>query len=382
MGLEVVVIDMHESPPAHIHADHFFQCNTSDISQAIDIARECKVDGVLSPATDIAVMTQAAIAEALNLVAPTAMAAAVLTDKSAFRRHCEEGQIPGVRWRSLSEGSKPDRLIDGRASIVKPNRASGGRGARKLNCKSDIHRIWPECARETNGHGALIEEWVEGQQLTIEGYLFDGRLIFDAFTERMPMDEPYVGTIAHDAPASTGVGVRDRVIELVERVYRTVGITSGPIDADIVVRPNNEPVILETSPRLGGNDLCQLIKAGWGVDIAQAAILHALGKAEDGARLLAGARQKGACCVRILHSKTDGILKYDEAGLDHLRAENWVSSLNVDYTPGSRVPAFQSGRDRIGSIVLADVSISAVMTRVQQAYDRLNFHIEENLSPV
>ena len=59
MGMQVLVTDMYENPPARAAADLFEQVDTTDLDGTLAAARRHKIDYVVTDQTDVAVPTTA-----------------------------------------------------------------------------------------------------------------------------------------------------------------------------------------------------------------------------------------------------------------------------------------------------------------------------------
>lgn len=346
LGYRTICFDIGDNPPARSTADVFVQCDTSDKERAVHFAREFDIVGVLAPATDIAVTTKAYIDQKLGLAGPSITAAEILTDKTRFREYRDKAGLPGPAWMTIDTQTCPESLPLPPPFIVKPNRSSGGRGARRVETLANFQAAWDSWDAPIRASGALVEAWLEGIELSLEGFLRDGKFWFALITSRQTARTPFVATAGHSWPADLSAKATNDVIMSVEQICRQLDIADGPVDADLIYTAR--PELLELSPRPGGNCLSQLVGAVYGIDYPEWVVRAALGERPRGPTLRP---RVGAGAITILNSPVDATVFYREECRCGPSEKPGLEMLEIDYVPGSRVPAFHSGRDRLGAIV-------------------------------
>lgn len=371
LGFDAICFDMNAAPPGRQAADVFVECDTSDADRAVMLAEGFDLAGVIAPATDIAVLTKARIDEAMGLAGPSIAAARTLTDKTAFRTWRDAAAPSGPRWKRVNTYQRPDSLPLAPPVIVKPNRSSGGRGARKIGSLAEFRALWDDWDEAMRRGGALCETWIDGVELSVEGLLQNGRFWCAVVTSRRTAPDPFVATTGHDWPAGITSADQAAVLELVEHTCARFDITDGPVDADLILA--EEPHLLELSPRPGGNCLSQLVGAIFDLDYPELAVKAALGRKPGGA---APRPAIDAAIVEILRSDRPATLYYDPNAAAPGAEINGIRRLEVDVAPGDRIPAFRSGRDRIGAILATATTQDAARARIRDQLTRLEWRLE------
>ncbi len=367
IGRRVICLDINPDPPGRALADVFIQCDTTDHDRALEIARHQQVAGVIAPATDVAVSTKAIIDDALGLQGPPVDAAQILTDKAEFRRW-RDGAENGVPWVRVDTGRMPDRMPLAPPFIIKPNRASGGRGARRIDTLAELQSVWRTWDDQIREGGAIAETWLDGKELSLEGFLRDGQFWFALVTSRQTPDLPCVATIGHRRPCGLQAPVQEQIIGHVEDVCRQLGVTDGPIDADIIY--TTVPHILELSPRPGGNELAHLVSAVLGIDYPELAVQSALGEAPQGS---APEPCRRAAALDILHAPQSSRLTYQTDQLEAVQARQGLDILQIDVPSGTGVPGFKSGRDRLGAVLSTGSTVLAAEQAIVDALETISW---------
>jgi biotin carboxylase len=358
-GLRVVVADNIATNPGHRFADASYVVSTTEIDAIERVARSESVQGIVAPCTDVAVPTAAIVAARLGLPGPPPFAADLVTSKSAFRRWQKQEQLPSPQTYALNGSTffRPRGRL-----VVKPDRSSGSKGTQIIEGDRGITDAITAARRF--GDGVVVERLVEGHHLTVEGLLRRGRLAWSLVLDRQTAPDPWCATTGHRLPTTLTAGEVGRAVEAVSKTVHALGLEEGPVDADLVSA--DEPVVLELSPRLGGNEIASLAKLASGVNLASAAIDAALGlptRVPDEATPLPSA-------VILLGTDRAGRLSYDEGEAHALTTEPWIARLELD-PPGTPVLPFVEGRAAVGRVLVTAPDRSGVDSRAEEVVARI-----------
>lgn len=361
LGYRVITTDNRPENPGHALADRAYNADTTDVRAVLQIARAEKIDGVISPCTDVAVPTAADVAHELGLVGVSPDAARILTDKIAFRRFQRDEGLPAPDFFSIPSDVVDLPSISWQDSpwILKPDFSSGSKGIFIVRNEADLISRIPESRAFSSKQTVLLERFIEGHQATCEGILKDGRICMSVVLDRQTAAPPYVTTTGHHLPTKLEPDAIARLQDRLEQIWARLGVTDGPFDCDFVWA-NDEVYILETTPRLGGNSISQLLRLATGFDLVEYAVGQACGLKNTTPSKL----EINPCAVVLLGVWRDGLLKFDVGQKNRLMKESWVASLKIDYEPGAYVKAFINGRNRLGEAYVTAGSRSALDNRV------------------
>lgn len=354
LGARVVTVDNTPTNPGHAMAAASHAVDTTDLSAVLEVARREGIHGILAAATDVALPTAAGVAAALGLAGPPVLAVPFLVVKSRFRALQAELGLPfPAAWAAGAAGR----------FIAKPCVGSGSRGARIAE-GADVEAARDEAARISLDGAATVEVLLEGPQHTLEGMMYGGRVAAMLMTDRRTAPPPHVATCGHRVPSTAPPEVTAALVAQIETIFAALDYRDGPFDADAVAAAGGA-VLLELTPRAGGNAMMRLTEVSTGADYRGALIAHSLGVA--GPPLAPFSPRPTA--VEILGADRDGTLQWDRAGLDALRREPWVAHIHMDLAPGAEVRRFTDGRARIGEVVVtgavADLDRRLVETRAR-----------------
>lgn len=124
----------------------------------------------------------------------------------------------------------------------------------------------------------IIEKFITGLEVSVNGYMADGELVFAAISDRYAFEEYPGGIIKeHILPSQRAKGqTADEVRDLVNRASKKLGITNGPCYCQIMIGEDGHPYMIEIAPRLDGCHMWRLIRYSCGVDLLDWCFRHLL----------------------------------------------------------------------------------------------------------
>jgi biotin carboxylase len=366
MGLRVITADNRPSNPGHAAAHESFDIDIRDQEAILALAERQRIDGIVSPCSDLGTLTAAYVASRLRLPGPSCDACRLLMNKT-FRRHLEKEGLLFPPFFPIVPGAGPGHAFDGSGLwVLKPADSSGSKGSRIVRSQEEFEAALPECFEHSHAKQALLERFLEGVQGTCEGVLEGGRIRFMAVIERIVAPRPYVATAGHILPSALEDALVRRMRDLLERLWSRFGIANAVFDCDFIAQ-GKDLYILEMSPRLGGNSIEQLVQRSYGLDLGDQVLRRACGLETPGLPGGAGT----PVCNLILGVPEAGALEYDASGLRALQAEPWVVELALDYPPGEAVLPFTNGRRRVGHALIQGTSREDLARKRTELGERL-----------
>ena len=340
--LTVVAVDRDPSAPGFRHADRRAIVSIED-EPAIDrLARAEQIDGVIAPGTDHAVAIAARIAERLGLPHPLSPETAVLAASKPRQR--EQFAAAGIAQPRSSVHASAEEAADAAAAI--------GAGAVVVG----------------DGERWLVEERSDFRLLTVSGFVLDGDLVPLTVTDREQADPPAFGVaLAHLWPADAD----QAVIHTTARAVAALGISHGPVVAQLLISPDG-PLVAKVSARTGGGHEAELGRLAVGVDQNALAIRAVLGEPVD-RRDLDPAMRAGGACVRFLLAPPGEL--HEIEGVDEAMSVTGVRAVHVYRDTGHVFGLLRRASDRAGAIVAAAATRGEAVAAAEQAADRIRFVI-------
>jgi formate-dependent phosphoribosylglycinamide formyltransferase (GAR transformylase) len=97
MGLQVIAVDIDKNSVGFKHADVCIEISTIDIHRVVEAAKQYRIDGVMTLASDMPMRTVAAVAKELNLVGVSEETALKATNKAVMREK-ENDEKSNLFW--------------------------------------------------------------------------------------------------------------------------------------------------------------------------------------------------------------------------------------------------------------------------------------------
>jgi biotin carboxylase len=324
-------------------------------------------------ASDLALPTVARVARELNLPGPGENLVRTLTNKISFRRF-----QTGLGLDCPASIETPD-FDDARARwpggpvVTKPAVSSGSRGVHRLDtldANAGI-RFEQACRASFNGQ-ACLEEFIPGQDVTVEGFICKGK-IRHAFITRKHVSE--FAVLGHEMPSGLSQTQRDEMLRQIQTIADEVGYRAGPFDADFRINADRV-VLLEIAPRLGGNGMPLLAQLTHGAKLIEWALQLAAGDEPDSIALEPNRKAVPGAAV-LLHSGISGTVT-SVATADELRDRlAGVVDVCLNLKQGETVKRFEHGGHVFGYCVLEQTreeNFNGVSNRV---FDALGLEVAQ-----
>jgi biotin carboxylase len=369
----VIAVDRDPGAPGFRHADRRAILSNEDEVGIDRLAEAERVDGVIAPGIDWPVGIAARVAAKLGLPHPLTPASAVLaTSKLRQRdRFAEAGiaQPAHETCRSAEDAhAAAERL--GYPCVVKAPDRQGQRGMSVVAAPEEMDAAANEALEASRSGSFLVEELVEGREVTVNGFSLGGQFHALTVTDRQLAEQPAFGVaLAHVWPSAQPPLQIAQAIAAARRAAAALGIVNGPTYTQVLVSEEGA-FVGELAARLGGGHDAELCRAALGVDLNDAAIAVALGEPLKRQQLAPKARVGGAC-VRFLVPPA-GELR-EVTGLADAFALEGVRGIRIYRRPGHVFGPLRRGADRAGAILAVGDSAEQALARADEAADLIRF---------
>lgn len=287
MGFYTLVFDYDEDAPARKHlADHFVKLSCYD---AWPILRYFKLHTLWQPSAVLCAGTDcpdvmAILNKRFSLAGPKRRTAEISMNKWMQKKVFRDAgiRIPnwlaGERW---GKGSPTEKAI-----VVKPVSSRGSRGITRVLPGDKLEDAVAYATQfDPRGH-TIIEDWIDGVQLSSESLVQNGKVIYTAYSQRnySKLEEtyPYVIEDGGDMPPFIVPlyenDYTEKAQDELQKCVDTMGLANGTLKGDLVWDGCNIWII-ETACRLSGGNFCShQIPEVWGIDFVGMAVKIALGE--------------------------------------------------------------------------------------------------------
>jgi biotin carboxylase len=358
--------------------------------QIAEAARRRRIGGIV-PASDPTAVIAALAAERLGLPHNPPAAARRAANKHAMRVALRDAGLPVPAF--ALHDLRGDALAAARATrtpcVLKPLIFSASRGVIRADDPEQFVSAWRRIARllddtraerrareEDDAHEVLVEAFVPGAEVAVEGLLRGGALEVLAFFDKPdPLDGPYFEETLYVTPSRHPPRVQRDVERIVADGARALGLAEGPVHAELRLGPDG-PVVLEIAARSIGGLCSRTLRFGAGLTLEEVLVAHAMGLPLASVR-----REARASGVMMLPIPRRGVL-HAVRGLEAARAVPGVEDVVVTVPEGRELVPLPEGDSYLGFLFAKGETPAEVEAALRAAHGRLGFDVRAALPTV
>lgn len=279
MGVETHVFAWQSGDVGERTADFFYPISIMEAEEILVKCREIGIDGIASIGSDLANKTVAYVADAMGLTCNTLGSVERSTNKDAMRRTFEEFGDPSPKSVLVDDACDLSLLDLEYPLIVKPLDRSGSRGITKLDSGEGLADAVASAIDVSFAKAALIEEFVQGDEYSVEAVSWEGVHRILAITEKFTTGSPGFIETGHLEPARISAGRREAIEGVVLSALDHLGVDFGASHSEVKVDGSGNVKIIEIGSRMGGDCIgSDLVRLSTGYDFVEAVVDIALGR--------------------------------------------------------------------------------------------------------
>ena len=259
--------------------------------------------------------------------------------------------------------------------VVKPIAMSASRGVIRADDAAElaaavgrVRAIVSGARDEEERSLLLVESFVPGPEVAVEGLLQDGRLeVLAIFDKPDPLDGPFFEESIYVTPSRLGRVAEERIVECVRRAVAAFGLVAGPVHAEL--RWNaGEAWLLEVAARTIGGECSRLLRFRAGHSLEEVVLAAAMG------RRLPRGLDSAAAGVMMLPIPRSGTLRRVEGVLDALGVPG-VDEVSISAGTGAELVPLPEGGAYLGYVFARGETPGGVESSLREAAGRLRIVI-------
>jgi len=371
LGYKVIVVDADPKAPGLTFADVAIVADIKNINKMVEVGKKYKVDGVFVHAVEISHIVSR-IAKALGLPGIDPKVADRTTFKSQRIKFLQKARINVPKFfvvKSLVELEKSAQKI-GFPVVVKPIDNAGSRGVRIVENARDLKKAYNELLKYTHSQEALVEEFLQGPEISTESVVYNGKIYTTGFGDRNYQRNkefyPYFMEDGHNVPSILPQKLQKKIIKEIEKAIKALGIKWGVAKGDILLH-NNKVYILEMASRTSGGWFCAgTVPLATGVNILKSLIRMSVNDTVD-LNDLKPTIYKVACQRYIIPNQSGKFVKF--IGVNKARKMPGVKMLEMFKSPvkGESIRKATNHAERFGQIIAVGKDIKDATKKCENA---------------
>ncbi len=375
-GAEVVVASEEEQALSGAMGDRFVRIDLCAVTEAADriVERVAPIDGIVG-VDEQGVIVAAETAERLGIRHNSVAAVAITRDKAKLREVLTAAGLRQPRAQIVGPDDDVEKAAAdmGLPAVIKPTSLSASRGVIRVDSPEEA-AIAAERVRAIVGDDdapLVIEGFVPGAEVAVEGILREGHLeVLAIFDKPDPLQGPYFEETIYVTPSRLSDAIKDEIIATVSRACEVVGLSEGPIHAELRIGEGS-PTLLEVAARSIGGLCSRALRFGAGISLEEVIVRHALDL--DLGDLDRTAKASGVMMIPIPRS---GVLREVE-GRKEARTVAGINGLEITVPIGQRVEALPEGDRYLGFVFASGEDPESVERALRTAHSELRIFIDD-----
>lgn len=381
LGAEVVVASERRQALAGLMGERALRVDLRHPEAAaetiVDAAARAPIDAVVA-VDDQGVLVAALAGARLGVAHNPPAAVAATRDKAALRRALDAAGVPQPVFRVAGPGDDVAALASavGLPCVVKPLSLSASRGVLRADDAAGAAAAAARirallCAQDADDQTLLVERYLPGTEVAVEGLLRDGRLqVLALFDKPDPMEGPTFEETLLVTPSRLPRDTQANITATVADAIAAIGLREGPVHAELRVGPDGAVGMLEVAARSIGGLCSRTLRFGLGLSLEEVILRHALGLPLDA--LASAYDASGVLMVPIPRAGTLSAVR----GQDAARAVPGVVGVEITVPIGRPVQPLPEGDRYLGFVFARGAAPEEVEAALRAAGDRLDVVIE------
>ncbi len=353
LGYYVITADYLPDNIAHKYSDEYVNVSIIDKEAVLKVAKERKIDGIMSFGVDPGVIAASYVQQEMQLPSFGPYESVdILQNKDKFRTFLAKHgfNVPWSFGFSSIEEAFEKRNEFAYPLIVKPTDSAGSKGVTRVDEEQELLQALIYAKEYSIKGNIIIEEFLEkkGCSSDTDSFSIDGKLAFVSYSAQR-FDEKAAGVYtpaAYSWPSTMNRQEEQELTSEIQRLISLLGMKTCIYNIETRVTPNGKPYIMELTPRGGGNRLAEMLRYATGVDMITASVRAAMGEP------ITDVSQKpynGHWAEIILHADRTG--KFETLEIKD-SFKSFVEEKDLWVSKGDKVNAFVGANDAIGTLVM------------------------------
>ncbi|HYS02676.1 MAG TPA: ATP-grasp domain-containing protein [Candidatus Eisenbacteria bacterium] len=380
LGIEVAIGSEQRSALAGLMRDRMLGVSFEQVDRAVAaivrFATGRPLDAIVA-VDDTGTVVAAAASAALGLAGNAVEAVRASRDKGRARERFAAAGLLTPRFQIFGSDADPSLVAAAvrYPCVVKPVDLSGSRGVIRADdadsCAAAFTRVAalvrsPDVCRPGSApQSILVEDFIPGAEFALEGLLRGGVLeTLAIFDKPDPLDGPFFEETIYVTPSRQPDAVQAEMADTVQRATRALGLTEGPVHAE-VRRNGAGTFMLEVAARSIGGLCARTLRFGMGVSLEELILRHAVGLPIQSLR-----REDPAAGVLMLPIPRPGVLR-QVRGQDEARQVPGIEGVVLTVPAGERLVPLPEGDRYLGFVFARGPSPVEVERALRTAQQQL-----------
>lgn len=306
-------------------------------------------------------------------------------DKLVMRNRLYAAGVPVPTYRSFPADTDPASIGEmvPYPCVVKPLLLSGSRGVIRADTPEEFIVAFARTRAILDASGMppeeneiLVEGFVEGFEVALEGLLTGGRLdTLALFDKPDPLDGPFFEETIYVMPSRLPASVQTAISTRVEEAATAIGLREGPVHAELRVDLATGDIwTIELAGRSIGGLCSSILDFGSGMSLEELILRHAAGMQTPSHQT-----NTSAAGVMMIPIPRSGMLRGVE-GVDEAMKVPGITGIEITAPVNQPILALPEGSSYLGFIFARSDSPGEAEGALREAHARLEIEITPIIS--
>ncbi len=377
-GLKTIVVDVNNECPGRELSDLFIHESNRNVNAILQTIKkmgvEREITSVLVIGSDIPHIARE-ISDQLGLnYWMSDYAATVSTNKLKMKSFLNENKILTASHQVVLTLESIMQILSSSKSkkIIKPQEAAGSRGVFLIDYQvltdEEIFKIYRDCLKFCNDKPPILEDYIEGQQLSVEALILNSEpQIYGYALRNYEMNSTFAPQIIENGGLQPYPNAFDKVEEIkiiIKNLCLGLGLKKGVIKLDLVIDTVTKRIyVIEFALRLsGGNFSSDIIPKSLKVNLLQDYLSMVY---DQEVQIFNFQNYEKLYANRYLFR--EGVIGTD-VSIDH----NYVEYTEILNKPGGYIDRIRTHGDRAAWFLVSGDNVDEVEGKIDAVYKKYN----------
>lgn len=379
LGVGVTVSAEEENVLTTTNPSGYLTLNFADVERMVrqvrEFAKRFPLRAVLG-VDDSTTVAAARIAQALSLPSNPIEAVETARNKYLMRERFRRNGVPVPDYTLFSSDDDPTVVAQQVRfpCVLKPLMLAASQGVIRANDTGEFIPAWNRLCRiieaQRTDPSILVESFIPGQEVALEGLVDRGELhVLTLFDKPDPLEGPFFEETIYVRPSQLSQDVQQAIVDCATRGVEALGLTVGPMHAELRINQQG-PWVIEIAARPIGGRCSRSLRFVPGLSLEELIIRQALRL--DLETIQPDPLPSGVMMIPIPHS---GVLQRI-GGLEEAKAVPGIQEILITAHLGQSLMPLPEGSQYLGFIFARERTTTAVEHALRRSHACLRLEIE------
>ena len=282
LGWHVVSIDEDNKTVGHKFADENVFGNFADGEVICQVAKNLKVDAILSGCEDAAYLAVSYACEKLNLPGhDTYRNAKIIHNKMLFRKVMDELNLPVPKFFVCKNFEEVENLISQLKFplIVKPVDLNSGIGCSVCKNELELRQAFFDAQKVSKSSEIILEKFLQGSNHAANVFFQNHKVVHSFFDNEQYFINPYLVAGA-SSPSNLKHYEMENLKNQLEKIAEHLDLVDGMFHVQFIVESDGTPYLIDPCRRIPGGLYILFSRYASGFNVAENVVRFETGEKE------------------------------------------------------------------------------------------------------